>query len=83
MENLKVTHIGEDYATIELNGAEYEISRGLGEALRKEIRRLKDDREDVKNAFDFMLNVLEEIYPKYHGSDAIATVLDLYKRLFN
>lgn len=30
---IKVTHIGEDYATIEVDGQEFETSRGLGEAI--------------------------------------------------
>ncbi len=33
---IKVTHLGEDYSTIEIEGEEYEESLGFGEALIKE-----------------------------------------------
>lgn len=34
---IKVTHFGEDYATVEIDGKEFETSLGLGEALWKVI----------------------------------------------
>ena len=33
---IKVTHLGQDYATVEVNGNEFETSLGLGEALLEE-----------------------------------------------
>lgn len=30
---IKVTHVGEDYATIEVNGVEFQTSKGLGETI--------------------------------------------------
>lgn len=30
---IEVTHFGEDYATIEVNGKEFEVAKGLGEAI--------------------------------------------------
>lgn len=32
---IKVTHLGEDYATIEVNGEEFQTSLGLGEKLQE------------------------------------------------
>ena len=34
LEKIKVVHIGEDYSTIEVNGAEFETSKGLGLELK-------------------------------------------------
>lgn len=33
---IEVTHVGEDYATVEVNGVEFETSKGLGEAIIEE-----------------------------------------------
>lgn len=33
--DMEVTHIGEDYAKIEVNGEEYETAKGIGEAIQK------------------------------------------------
>lgn len=38
MEKIKVTHLGEDYSTIEVKGEEYQGSLGLGEALLKVLK---------------------------------------------
>ena len=38
---LKVTHLGEDYSTIEVNGEEFEASLGLGEAIHAMIGHCK------------------------------------------
>ena len=35
----KVTHLGEDYSTIEIAGEEYQASLGLGEALLAELNK--------------------------------------------
>ena len=32
-DKIKVTHLGEDYATVEVDGVEFQTSLGLGEAL--------------------------------------------------
>lgn len=37
-EKIKVTHLGEDYSTIEVDGEEYQASLGLGEALLKVLK---------------------------------------------
>lgn len=37
--NIIVTHLGEDYATVEINGEEFETSLGLGEAILKAQRK--------------------------------------------
>lgn len=46
MEKIKVTHLGEDYATVEIDGEEYQTSLGLGEAIFKltENKLLKNRR---------------------------------------
>lgn len=33
MKEIKVTHLGEDYATVDIEGEEFETSLALGEAL--------------------------------------------------
>lgn len=33
VHEIKVTHFGEDYAIIEVNGHEFEVAKGLGEAI--------------------------------------------------
>lgn len=38
MDNIKVNHLGEDYATIEIDGIEFEASRGLGLAMKQAIK---------------------------------------------
>lgn len=38
---IKVTHLGEDYATVEIDGEEFETSLGLGEAILKMIGQCK------------------------------------------
>lgn len=37
-ERIKVTHLGEDYSTIEVDGEEFQASLGLGEALLKVLK---------------------------------------------
>ena len=34
---IKTTHIGEDYALIEVDGEEFQVPRGLGEKIQSEI----------------------------------------------
>jgi hypothetical protein len=38
---IKVTHFGEDYATVEVDGVEFETSLGLGEAIHAMIGQCK------------------------------------------
>jgi len=38
---IKVTHLGEDYAIVEINGEEFETSLGFGEALFELIGQCK------------------------------------------
>lgn len=37
---IKVTHLGEDYSIIEINGTEYEASLYLGKELSKEMKQI-------------------------------------------
>ena len=41
MKEIKVSHLGEDYATIDIEGEEYETSKGLGEALMGALEQKK------------------------------------------
>lgn len=40
MPNIKVTHYGLDYATLNINGAEFEVSIELAKALEKELKNV-------------------------------------------
>lgn len=42
MDKIKVTHLGEDYSTIEVNGEEFEASLGLGEAIHAVLNPTKN-----------------------------------------
>lgn len=53
---IQVTHLGEDYSTIEVNGTEYEASLGLGEAIMEEteskIVHRSTEVEKIRNAIN-------------------------------
>ena len=38
---------------------------------------------DLEYAIDQLLSIAEEFYPKYHSSDTIAEILDIYKKYFD
>lgn len=40
---IKVTHYGEDYATVEIDGVEFETSKGLADALKREAKAQKTE----------------------------------------
>jgi hypothetical protein len=40
------------------------------------------EKTELQDAMDFLLDIAERHYPKYHESDRIAEILDLYKELW-
>ena len=39
--------------------------------------------DEFKYCLDKLLDIAEECYPKYHSSDTIAEILDIYKKYFD
>ena len=54
MDKIKVTHLGEDYSTIEINGLEFEASRGIGIELLKVVKEQKRIKESLANVLDYI-----------------------------
>ncbi len=54
MNKIKVTHLGEDYSTIEVNGYEFEASLGLGQELLKVLKEQKKVESSLDTIVDYL-----------------------------
>lgn len=48
MKKINVTHYGEDYATVTVNGEDFETSLGLGEAIAKALKAPAENDNTIK-----------------------------------
>lgn len=69
MDIIKVTHFGEDYATVEVNGKEFEVAKGLGEAIVEAQEKTVTHNFYSRNDFPALGSTFEQNGKTYKVTD--------------
>ena len=78
---MEITHIGEDYATIEVNGSEFEIAKGLGLAIKEEQLKVVTHNYYSKQDFPKRGSIFETNGIRYEVVDNMVINQSVAKRI--